>query len=149
MHRSAARVWVTEEDKLAPPPPVAPPSNDPHVLASFVHSDFVGKHATFKTPFGTRSILYADTAASGRPLSSIEAHIHAEVMPSYGNTHSSASHCGRQTVFYCNESRALIKDALHGGDKDVLIFCGSGMVAIQMRAYCIFIIVYVVQRSCE
>ena len=100
---------------------------EPATVAAFVHGDFVGKGSTFAGPYGLRHILYADTAASGRPTRGVEQYLQTEVMPSYGNTHSSASYCGTQTVSYCNEARALIKKAVHASDHDALIFCGSGV----------------------
>ena len=88
----------------------------------FIHDDFVGKKTCFQSPFGQRPILYADSGASGRLLTSIETYMQTQVMPSYANTHSSASHCGIQTTQFCHEARELIKHAVNGSEKDVVIF---------------------------
>jgi hypothetical protein len=61
-----------------------------------IQRDVVGHGAPVSTPFGSKALLYADWAASGRALSSIEEFIAREVLPLYGNTHTSTSACGLQ-----------------------------------------------------
>lgn len=77
----------------------------------------VGAGSCLRGPFGARRLLYADTTASGRCLSSIEDHLRDEVMPLYANTHSSASACGLQTSQYVDEARQLVKNAFNCTDK--------------------------------
>ena len=52
-----------------------------------------------------------------------------QVMPIYGNTHSSSSACGIQSTFFYREARQIIKDSVRATDKDAVIFCGSGSTA--------------------
>ncbi len=44
----------------------------------------------------------------------------------YGNTHTEASATGRRTTALREEARAIIHQAVNGGEDDVVIFCGTG-----------------------
>ena len=46
-----------------------------------------------------------DYTASGKSLSFIEEYIQNQVLPTYGNTHTSTTETGRQTTQYREESR--------------------------------------------
>jgi selenocysteine lyase/cysteine desulfurase len=60
-------------------------------------------------------------------MKSIENYMLTEAMPSYANTHSSASYAATQTQMFCRESRDLIRDAVNASSStDVVIFAGSG-----------------------
>jgi len=50
----------------------------------------------------------------------------AEVLPLYGNTHTTTSATGMQSTFFREESRQLIKQAVNASEEDALIFTGSG-----------------------
>ena len=56
-------------------------------------------------PFGPRNLIYADFTASGRSLPAVERAFAEIVLPSYGNTHSEASHTGGRTTRLREEAR--------------------------------------------
>jgi hypothetical protein len=78
---------------------------------SAVHDAVIGHGAVFSGPFGERHLLYADWAASGRALASIERHILREVLPLYANTHTTTSVTGLQSTCFRTEARQVIAQA--------------------------------------
>lgn len=51
----------------------------------WLQSQVIGNQMEFDTPFGQRTLTYADHTASGRSLKFIEDYIIDKVLPSYGN----------------------------------------------------------------
>ncbi|PKA46193.1 Cysteine desulfurase 2, chloroplastic [Apostasia shenzhenica] len=92
----------------------------------WLRTEIVGAEAEFDGPFGRRRITYSDHTASGRFLQFVEDFIRREVMPFYGNTHTSDSYVGRRTAELTNRSAAFVKQSLRSGPDDILLFCGSG-----------------------
>ncbi|XP_064215241.1 uncharacterized protein LOC658498 isoform X2 [Tribolium castaneum] len=72
------------------------------------------------------SAVYCDYAASGRSLQFIEEYITREVLPSYGNTHSTTSITSLQSTNFRQEARDIIKNASNASDSDAVIFTGHG-----------------------
>lgn len=108
------------------------------VLLELIRNSVIGQFEGFKGPFGPRRITYCDFTASGRALSFVENFIRNEVLPFYGNTHTTSSHTGKQTTLFREEARSLIKRLLNGqsskgSPKDVLIFCGSGSTSAILK----------------
>nr|XP_016463357.1 PREDICTED: probable cysteine desulfurase [Nicotiana tabacum] len=100
---------------------------------SWLRSQIIGEDADFETPFGKRRLTYADHTASGRCLHYIENYITNNVLPFYGNSHTSDSYVGYQTTKIVHEAAAYVKKCLGGGEEDAIIFCGSGSTAAIKR----------------
>ncbi|CAL1409792.1 unnamed protein product [Linum trigynum] len=100
---------------------------------AWVRSQIIGNDAEFDSPFGKRRVTYADHTASGRSLHYIEDFIIKNVLPYYGNTHTSDSYVGGRTTKMVEEASAYIKRCLGGGAEDVILFCGSGTTAAIKR----------------
>ncbi|CAO2830799.1 unnamed protein product [Amaranthus hypochondriacus] len=88
-----------------------------------------GVDKQFDSPFGKRSITYADSTATARSLLFVEDYIITNVLPFYGNTHTSDSYVGQQTTKTIEEATKYIKKCLGGGEEDAIFLCGSGTTA--------------------
>jgi selenocysteine lyase/cysteine desulfurase len=95
-------------------------------LLTQIRESIIGKDTQIITPFGMRTLTYADYTASGRSLSFIEDAIHQKVLPYYANTHTEANATGQQTTAFREQAREQIRHAVNATDKDLVLFCGSG-----------------------
>lgn len=101
------------------------PAEKADILSTYIRDNLItAKH--IQTPYGLRKTIYADYTASGRSLSFIEKYLQSEVIPMYANTHTLASHTGKQTTLFRQESRNIIKRCVHGSKDDVVFFTGNG-----------------------
>ncbi|XP_059663538.1 uncharacterized protein LOC132309229 [Cornus florida] len=100
---------------------------------AWLRSQVIGSDVEFDTPFGKRRLTYADYTASGRCLHYIENYIINNVLPSYGNTHTSDSYVGHQTTKMAHEESKYVKTCLGGKEEDALLFVGSGTTAAIKR----------------
>jgi selenocysteine lyase/cysteine desulfurase len=92
--------------------------------------------AKIKTSFGEKTIVPADTTASGYPYKPIDEWIHDHVYPYYSNTHSNAYN-GQLMHTLIENSRNLIKKHVNATKNHQLIFCGSGCtLGINQLIYC-------------
>jgi selenocysteine lyase/cysteine desulfurase len=98
-------------------------------LIALIRDSVIGDDAVLDGPFGPRRMVYADATASGRALAFVEDFIRDQVLPVYGNTHTEASATGLRTTKLREHARAVIREAVNGGDDDLVIFCGSGATA--------------------
>ncbi len=101
--------------------------SDKQALLRLIRESVIGDDHVMETPYGPRRVTYADYTASGRALSFIEDFIRDQVLPSYANTHTESSGTGLQTTRLREEARAIIRDAVGGGDDTVVLFAGSGL----------------------
>ncbi|CAH1777963.1 unnamed protein product, partial [Owenia fusiformis] len=95
-------------------------------LFDFIEKNVVGKDKIFSGPFGSRKVVYCDYTASGRSLGFIEDYIRDEVLPDYGNTHTTTSVTSLQTTLFRHEARDIIRNAVNASEHDAVIFTGSG-----------------------
>ena len=58
--------------------------------AAFIRQNEVGRRASIETPYGRRTLCYADLTATGRYLHFVEAWIR-RVRPFYANSHTAVS----------------------------------------------------------
>ncbi|XP_052189175.1 uncharacterized protein LOC127799298 [Diospyros lotus] len=100
---------------------------------SWLQTQIIGRDAEFESPFGRRRLTYADHTASGRSLLYIENYITSNVLPFYGNSHTSDSYVGHRTTRTVREASEYVKKCMGGGEDDALIFCGSGSTAAIKR----------------
>ncbi|KAA8547004.1 hypothetical protein F0562_003433 [Nyssa sinensis] len=109
-------------------------SNDsPDEKLSWLRSQIIGHNSEFNSPFGKRRLTYADHTASGRSLHYIENYIINNVLPFYGNSHTSDSYVGQRTTKKVRQATEYVKRCLGGGEDDALLFCGSGTTAAIKR----------------
>jgi selenocysteine lyase/cysteine desulfurase len=94
-------------------------------VREFIRVNEVGRRASIDTPFGKRLLCYADLTATGRYLHFVEAWLR-RVRPFYANTHTAVSSTGRVMTGLREKARAVIRDAVHAGPDDVLLFTGAG-----------------------
>ena len=80
---------------------------------STMRRGLIGRLASFTTPFGVRPLVYADWTASGRAHMQVEAYISEEVLPFYGNTHTTTSITGSQSTCFRHSSDTNMFAIIH------------------------------------
>ena len=95
-------------------------------ICQLIRNNLIGNDLSFQGPFGRRQVLYCDYIASGKSLKFIEDFIRDEVLPHYGNTHTTTSVTSLQTSMYRHEARDILRNAVYASEHDSVIFVGSG-----------------------
>lgn len=109
---------------------------DSSALVTWMRGDEIGTDAVMEGPFGPRKVTYCDYTASARSFNSIETYIQREVLPFYGNTHSSVTVTAEQTTLFMHEAKQEIRAFSGCGDQDSVIFTGSGSTcAVELLAH--------------
>ena len=86
----------------------------------------IGNDVTFNSPFGKKSIVYADFTASGRGLYEIEKFISSQILPFYANIHSSCGYLAEQSSAFRNEAKAIVRRYCDTDENNSIIFTGQG-----------------------
>ncbi|CAJ0599127.1 unnamed protein product [Cylicocyclus nassatus] len=98
-------------------------------LLPWIRKNEIGGDAVIETPFGRRQAIYCDYTASGRAIRPIEDYIGDNVLPLYGNTHSTVTVTSEQTTLLVHDARQEIRSMTGAGDGDSVIFTGTGTTA--------------------
>jgi len=91
--------------------------------------NIVGVNQRYRTPYGQYRILYADWTASGRLYEPIERTMLESFGPFVGNTHSESNVTGTSMTQAYHLARNIVKQHVHAGPDDVLLYVGFGMTA--------------------
>lgn len=89
--------------------------------------NIIGIETSFETPYGIKKMVYADWTASGRAYAPIENRMQNDIMPLLANTHTETTVTGTAMTRAYEQAKHIIKQHVHAGPGDVLIFSGSGM----------------------
>ena len=93
-------------------------------------NNIIGNNATFVSPYGKQTIIYADWIASGRLYEPIEEKMQKQFGPMVGNTHSEASETGVTMTFAYHLSQKIIKEHVNASEDDIILTAGSGMTRL-------------------
>lgn len=90
----------------------------------------IGNGQKFVTPYGEKTMIYADWVASGRLYGPIENQMVHVIGPFVGNTHSESSETGMLMTKAYHYAHAKIKEHVNAGPNDVIITAGNGMTGV-------------------
>jgi selenocysteine lyase/cysteine desulfurase len=87
----------------------------------------VGYNHRYQTPYGLKTMLYADWIASGRLYLPIEKTMLTSIGPFIGNTHTETSENGKLMTHAYQLAHKKIKEHVNAGADDVILTTGFGM----------------------
>jgi selenocysteine lyase/cysteine desulfurase len=87
----------------------------------------IGYKQRYQSPYGQKTMLYADWMGSGRLYLPIEKTMINSIGPFIGNTHTEASENGRLMTRAYALAHQKIKEYVGAGDGDVILTTGFGM----------------------
>jgi len=90
----------------------------------------IGHHHKMQTPYGVKSIIYADWIASGRLYQPIEDKMQNVFGPWVANTHTETSETGTMMTKSYHWAQKIIKKHVNANDDDILITSGNGMTSV-------------------
>lgn len=104
------------------------------LIVKSLRESVIGTYEKFSTPYGDRPVIYADWTASGKCVRKVENYIADNVVPLYGNTHTTTSITGHQTTCFRHEARQIVAEAVNAkvtgrAAVDVVVFTGNGTTA--------------------
>ncbi|MEH7127565.1 aminotransferase class V-fold PLP-dependent enzyme [Neobacillus drentensis] len=96
-------------------------------------SQVIGMNQEFASPYGRKTIIYADWTASGRLYRPIEQKISEVFGPFMANTHTESNITSLMMTGIYNQSRKIIKDHVNADEHDALILDGFGMTSVMNK----------------
>jgi len=90
----------------------------------------VGQNLQYNFGAGSKQIIYADWAASGRLYRPIEEFILNQLGPYVANTHTETTLTGTVMTRAYHDAHQVIKAHVNAGPDDKLLFAGFGMTAV-------------------
>jgi len=93
----------------------------------------IGNEVHFNTPYGEKSLIYADWIASGRLYYPIEIRLLSTIGPFIGNTHTETSETGTLMTKSYHLAQKLIKQHVNAGPDDVILTTGFGMTGVIVK----------------
>ena len=90
----------------------------------------IGYNRSFETPYGTKKMIYADWAATGRLYAPIEEKLKNEFGPYVGNTHTETTTTGTSMTIAYHLAHDIIKKHVNTNSDDAIITSGSGMTGV-------------------
>lgn len=90
----------------------------------------IGHHHKMQTPYGEKTIVYADWIASGRLYLPIEQKMQNIFGPWVANTHTETSETGTMMTKSYHWAQKIIKRHVNANDDDILITSGNGMTSV-------------------
>ncbi|GAB4319261.1 MAG: aminotransferase class V-fold PLP-dependent enzyme [Bacteroidales bacterium] len=90
----------------------------------------IGNELRFRTPYGEKTMIYADWIASGRLYKPIEDKIASTFGPFLGNTHTETSETGTLMTKAYHLAHKKIKEHVNAGPQDVILTTGFGMTGV-------------------
>jgi len=92
--------------------------------------NIVGDDLLITTPYGEKTMIYADWLASGRFYKPIEDKLLNEFGPYIGNTHTETNTTGTLMTNAYHYAQHIIKKHVNADKDDVILFAGFGMTAV-------------------
>lgn len=92
--------------------------------------NIIGINQEFRSPFGTKKIIYTDWTASGRLYRPIEEKLMNDFGPFVANTHTETTISGTAMTMAYHKARNIIKKHVNANENDVLITDGTGMTGV-------------------
>lgn len=90
----------------------------------------IGDQVDFETPYGKKSLLYADWTASGRLYGPIESVLTNKMGPFIANTHTETNVSGSSMTMAYAHAKQLIKSHVNASPNDVIITANAGMTGV-------------------
>jgi selenocysteine lyase/cysteine desulfurase len=100
---------------------------------STFREQIIGNELHYQTPYGLKTLLYADWVASGRLYRPIEDKLLNTIGPWVANTHTETSETGQLMTKAYHRAQHLIKEHVNASHKDVLVTTGFGMTAALVK----------------
>lgn len=95
--------------------------------------NIIGYNHSYNSPYGAKTMIYADWIASGRLYGPIEERMLNEIGPWVANTHTETSETGQLMTKAYHYAHQLIKKHVNASNDDILITAGFGMTGALVK----------------